>query len=756
MKISEYISGERIGAVADVRWCPGMDCPQSGSVVYVKAEYVENFFRACNGCKGSITLVTHNSDRVITQEMYDNRPKVIKKWLAQNCAARGPVAVPIGLVNSHTIHGCMSIIERVRATRVKKNTKQLAYLCCTKTTHAERPILYNLFADKEWITAEGGAGVKDIPFEDYLFSMHKHKYTFSPPGAGPDCHRTWEAIAMGSIPIVKRSPEYAQFEGLPILFVDDWDEVTEDLLKKTKTPKKAWSDPRLSVKYYWKKIGRRAPKRRIISFSVFGNDKKYNQGIIENVKLAKEIYPGWEVRVYHGYNAPCVYTLRKMGVEMFAQYNVPGRGGQFWRFLAMSSPDVEYAIFRDSDSRLNVREKAAVEAWIASGKDAHSMHDHRHHTIYPIMAGMWGIKGGVIKDIHELLEECPNKVELADDQRFLRKYIWPKIENSMLKHSSVDLKWPYEPFPEHEDWDGEHVGEIIEIGGVRQAEDKPEELRPVEQVVTDVPAERVIHRKDPAPVRAEVKMTCPRCHGKGKGEPKSIGFDAKGICEKCKGGGIYRGPAEVEAVRPADDRPANVVEVHKQETDMILQAVETVISGRFLDIGANDGVKGSTTNALAKHGWPGVMVEPSPAAFLLLKKNMQTFPDVELLHAAVTVDGIGIAPFWEHDNHRLSTTNEHRSETSPEKAGYRKYYITTVSLSEIQDAFPGKFEFVNIDVEGENLALLHALPADAWGVKVICIEHQGEEEKLFVDYAKTIGFRCAFRSFENLLLERED
>jgi hypothetical protein len=56
------------------------------------------------------------------------------------------------------------------------------------------------------------------------------KYVLSPPGSGTDCHRTWEAIYLGAIPIVLRSAwGFAEGE-LPVMIVDDWSEVPDQIL----------------------------------------------------------------------------------------------------------------------------------------------------------------------------------------------------------------------------------------------------------------------------------------------------------------------------------------------------------------------------------------------------------------------------------------------------------------------------------------------------------------------------------------------
>ncbi len=64
--------------------------------------------------------------------------------------------------------------------------------------------------------------------------MRQSEYAFviSPHGNGVDCHRTWEALALGCVPIVRTSPLDALYEGLPVLIVSNWCEVTADFLRR--------------------------------------------------------------------------------------------------------------------------------------------------------------------------------------------------------------------------------------------------------------------------------------------------------------------------------------------------------------------------------------------------------------------------------------------------------------------------------------------------------------------------------------------
>ena len=77
-------------------------------------------------------------------------------------------------------------------------------------------------------------------------------FVLSPFGNGFDCHRTWETLLLGSIPIVK-SPQFEKmFEGLPVLMVERWEDITLELLEKTQKEfaDKEWKWEKLSLSYW--------------------------------------------------------------------------------------------------------------------------------------------------------------------------------------------------------------------------------------------------------------------------------------------------------------------------------------------------------------------------------------------------------------------------------------------------------------------------------------------------------------------------
>ena len=80
----------------------------------------------------------------------------------------------------------------------------------------------------------------------------KYAFVISPHGNGLDCHRTWEALVLGCIPIVKTSKIDYLYENLPVLIVKDWSDITKELLEKTvhDFKNRTFQPDRVTMKYW--------------------------------------------------------------------------------------------------------------------------------------------------------------------------------------------------------------------------------------------------------------------------------------------------------------------------------------------------------------------------------------------------------------------------------------------------------------------------------------------------------------------------
>ena len=185
---------------------------------------------------------------------------------------------------------------------------------------------------------------------------------------------------------------------------------------------------------------------KVIAFSLWGSNPIYTIGAIRNADLAKELYPEWKCWFYTGKSCPKKIVQQLKSRDNCLVIPMEDEGdwtGMFWRFLPASDPLVEVMISRDTDSRLNEREKEAVGEWITSYKAFHIMRDHPYHGT-EILGGMWGAKRGCLVDMKSLVDNYVKGDFWQVDQNFLRDVIYNKIKDDCMVH---DEFFERKPFP---------------------------------------------------------------------------------------------------------------------------------------------------------------------------------------------------------------------------------------------------------------------------------------------------------------------
>ena len=197
----------------------------------------------------SFILVTGNSDRPAsysysqvyqTEERLLNSPLLIA-WFAENLDFSHPKVhpLPIGLENrEYKGLGTPSVMAQVVGPVVpvfipgegrpdSEKRPILSYM--NFMLREERPERGKAMAALSNISWVPGSRISHL---EYALDLKKSKFTVSPPGVGWDCHRTWESVLFGSIPIVLHSPYLAElYSKSPVMVVKDWSEITQDILE---------------------------------------------------------------------------------------------------------------------------------------------------------------------------------------------------------------------------------------------------------------------------------------------------------------------------------------------------------------------------------------------------------------------------------------------------------------------------------------------------------------------------------------------
>jgi hypothetical protein len=207
--------------------------------------------------------------------------------------------------------------------------------------------------------------------------------------------------------------------------------------------------------------------KKVISFSLWGDNPTYNVGAIKNAEQAKICYPDFECWFYIHEESVPKETIEKLNT--FENAKVIIKSGDLncikpmmWRFEAIDDPEVEIMMSRDADTRFLLREILAVNEWLNSENTFHIMRDHPHHQ-FCILGGMFGTKK--IKQIESWTSIMNNFVQTGDrfyDQNFLRDCIYPLVKNDSTIHASFHkMEHHAADFPIKYDDDLRFVGEYV-------------------------------------------------------------------------------------------------------------------------------------------------------------------------------------------------------------------------------------------------------------------------------------------------------
>ena len=183
-------------------------------------------------------------------------------------------------------------------------------------------------------------------------------------------------------------------------------------------------------------------KKRVISFSLWGNKEIYMKGILVNVDMAKEMYPDFECWVYiHKDTVPeeTICELESRNTKIIYKHgDLTENKSMMWRFETIDDPDVEINMSRDCDTIILERECLAVREWINSGRSFHIMRDHPYHD-WVIQGGMFGTrKIPSIPSWATLMDNVHQTGARLYDQVFLRDVIYPIVREDALIHASFN------------------------------------------------------------------------------------------------------------------------------------------------------------------------------------------------------------------------------------------------------------------------------------------------------------------------------
>lgn len=263
----DFIQGDKFKSLS-VSFAPEVKLPgdydgltnnfKGERIVYTHTMYARHLFKKIRNIKYEFVVITHNAD--INADFVP--PDNVIRWFTQNVniVHDRVESIPIGLENDRWFIGVdkknkMLAKMQEEHKNIYQLTGNLVYMNFNVGTNAgKRAEPYNLLKDKSWVTVKMGENGQD--FDGYIDSVYNHKFVVCPEGNGMDTHRTWECLYMGTIPIEKRNLNNRFYTDLPICFVDDWGQVTENFLEDEYIRIKSliWNHSKLGFEYWKNKI----------------------------------------------------------------------------------------------------------------------------------------------------------------------------------------------------------------------------------------------------------------------------------------------------------------------------------------------------------------------------------------------------------------------------------------------------------------------------------------------------------------------
>mgnify|MGYP006420188889 CR=1 FL=1 len=156
---------------------------------------------------------------------------------------------------------CLDEISIHAMMRPSYSRCELGKKCVMKTTNNTVFIKYTIIAA---ISSNGVIGWKMYKkggmtgerMVEFINDLSQHKFCISPRGGGIDCHRHWECLYLGVIPIVEKSIVIDSIKELPLLIVDNYNEITTEYLNKKydEMTKKNYCLEKLDINYWINKI----------------------------------------------------------------------------------------------------------------------------------------------------------------------------------------------------------------------------------------------------------------------------------------------------------------------------------------------------------------------------------------------------------------------------------------------------------------------------------------------------------------------
>ena len=196
--------------------------------------YIIHFNFIC-GDKKEITMKNYNywylKNYKMTLETWQKIKKPVNSLLVQGSTTDGTDGWQDWSIGYNWRYMKLSNFEKGQI-QIGNHNKLLMFAISSNTDKRRKKHNINRFKIIE-ILKKQGFNNNIIKCNEYFKELPNNKFVISPEGNGIDCHRHYEALMSGSIPICEYNKKIEKkYENLPILYTKDYSEINEEYLNK--------------------------------------------------------------------------------------------------------------------------------------------------------------------------------------------------------------------------------------------------------------------------------------------------------------------------------------------------------------------------------------------------------------------------------------------------------------------------------------------------------------------------------------------
>jgi hypothetical protein len=204
----------------------------NGDLIEYLVEHLSKFI--------NMTLIIHASDKTIDYLIIQSILPFCKYIYSENCTCIHTKIkqIPLGFcdINTRILFHHNTRPFNANDYMVDKTKTKLCYINVGTYTNTDevkfkvvkqnRMNCISNFKGKNWVDIEDNK----LPYELFIKKLATYKFSICPVGFGIDTHRFYECAIVGTRPIIISSPLDEMYKHYKPLIVNDWSEVTEELL----------------------------------------------------------------------------------------------------------------------------------------------------------------------------------------------------------------------------------------------------------------------------------------------------------------------------------------------------------------------------------------------------------------------------------------------------------------------------------------------------------------------------------------------